>query len=109
MPVAERFVSVNGEGVRAGRLASFVRFAGCNLRCSYCDTMWANEPGCHVEDLRVEDIAAWVAAQPAACTTLTGGEPALQPQRKERGDLRATGRKRADGESEPGTAQPRLP
>ena len=46
MPVVERFVSVNGEGPRAGRLAAFVRFAGCNLRCSYCDTMWANEPDC---------------------------------------------------------------
>ena len=79
MPVVEKFVSVNGEGVHAGRLASFVRFAGCNLRCSYCDTMWANDASCPAERLRVEEIAAWVAAQPAACTTLTGGEPALQP------------------------------
>lgn len=79
MPVVEKFVSVNGEGPRAGRLAAFVRFAGCNLRCSYCDTMWANEPGCPVEWLAVDDVAAWVASTPAACVTLTGGEPALQP------------------------------
>ncbi len=79
MPVVELFVSVNGEGPRAGRLAAFVRFAGCNLRCSYCDTMWANEPGCPVQWLTVDEIAAWVASTPAACTTLTGGEPALQP------------------------------
>lgn len=79
MPVVEMFVSVNGEGPRAGRLAAFVRFAGCNLRCSYCDTMWANEPGCPVQWLTVDEIAAWVASTPAACTTLTGGEPALQP------------------------------
>lgn len=79
MPVVEKFVSVNGEGPRAGRLAAFVRFAGCNLRCSYCDTMWANEPGCPAEWLAVDDVATWVASTPAACVTLTGGEPALQP------------------------------
>lgn len=79
MPVVEKFVSVNGEGPRAGRLAAFVRFAGCNLRCSYCDTQWANEPGCPAEWLTVDEIVAWAASTPAACITLTGGEPALQP------------------------------
>ena len=44
LPVAERFVSVNGEGRAAGKLAAFIRFTGCNLECSYCDTMWANAP-----------------------------------------------------------------
>lgn len=42
MPVAEKFVSINGEGQCAGKLAAFIRFVGCNLRCSWCDTMWAN-------------------------------------------------------------------
>ena len=79
MPVVEQFVSVNGEGPRAGRLAAFVRFAGCNLRCSYCDTMWANEPDCPAQLQTVDEIAAWVSSTGAACTTLTGGEPALQP------------------------------
>ena len=41
--VAERFVSINGESARAGELAVFIRFAGCNLNCGYCDTKWANE------------------------------------------------------------------
>ena len=44
MKVVEKFTSINGEGTRAGELAVFIRFKGCNLRCSYCDTMWANEP-----------------------------------------------------------------
>ncbi len=38
--VVEKFVSINGEGRRAGQLAIFIRFAGCNLNCSYCDTLW---------------------------------------------------------------------
>ena len=36
MKVVEKFTSINGEGTRAGELAVFVRFKGCNLRCSYC-------------------------------------------------------------------------
>ena len=33
MKVVEKFTSINGEGTRAGELAVFVRFKGCNLRC----------------------------------------------------------------------------
>ena len=43
MKVVEQFISINGEGQKAGQLALFVRFAGCNLQCEYCDTKWANE------------------------------------------------------------------
>ena len=46
MKVVEKFTSINGEGTRAGELAVFIRFKGCNLRCSYCDTMWANTSEC---------------------------------------------------------------
>ena len=58
MPVVEKFISINGEGRCVGKLAAFIRFAGCNLRCSYCDTMWANEPGVAVQS---ETVAALVA------------------------------------------------
>ena len=59
MPVAERFVSVNGEGPRAGSFSAFVRFRGCNLACSYCDTQWACQPGCPVEELDPGELASW--------------------------------------------------
>ena len=39
--VAEKFISINGEARRAGELAVFIRFVGCDLRCTYCDTAWA--------------------------------------------------------------------
>ena len=81
MPVAERFVSINGEGRSAGKLAAFIRFTGCNLRCSYCDTMWANEPCAAeaAEALCIDDLVAWVRETRACRVTLTGGEPAIQP------------------------------
>ena len=41
--LAESFVSINGEGQLAGALALFLRFTGCNLKCDWCDTKWANE------------------------------------------------------------------
>ena len=79
MPVAERFVSVNGEGPRAGHFSTFVRFRGCNLACSYCDTRWACGKDCAAEGLTVEQIVAYVSKQQTPYVTLTGGEPMLQP------------------------------
>jgi 7-carboxy-7-deazaguanine synthase len=84
MRVAEKFISINGEGTRAGELAVFVRFTGCNLRCSYCDTMWANEPGCPYEEMSPAQICDYVRSKGIANVTLTGGEPLLQ---KEMGEL----------------------
>ena len=81
-PVAERFISVNGEGRAAGKLAAFIRFTGCNLTCSYCDTMWANAPAAadRAERASAADLVAWVRETRVECVTLTGGEPALQPE-----------------------------
>ena len=76
--VVEKFVSINGEGRRAGELAAFVRFKGCNLRCSYCDTSWANEPGCESERLTKEEILSWIRETGVKNVTLTGGEPLLR-------------------------------
>ena len=41
--VTEIFDSIEGEGKRAGQLVTFIRLAGCNLRCSYCDTGYSLE------------------------------------------------------------------
>ena len=43
--LSEIFSSIQGEGIYAGRRMLFVRFAGCNLRCRYCDTRKALEAG----------------------------------------------------------------
>lgn len=79
MRVVEQFVSINGEGPLAGALAVFVRFQGCNLRCSYCDTRWANEPDCPFVEYSPEALDRAIRAQNVRNVTLTGGEPLLQP------------------------------
>lgn len=78
-PVVERFVSINGEGLAAGRLAAFIRFAGCNLHCDYCDTVWANGPDAPAEALSASALREWVSGTGVGAVTLTGGEPLLQP------------------------------
>lgn len=78
LPIAERFVSINGEGAHAGKLSAFIRFSGCNLRCNWCDTAWAQDLETTVTFYSVEELAAWVASQPVSCVTITGGEPLLQ-------------------------------
>ena len=83
MQVVEKFVSINGEGTRAGELAVFIRFKGCNLRCSYCDTMWANEHECEYEEMSPDEIYAYIKDTGVINITLTGGEPMLQKQMEE--------------------------
>ena len=77
MRVAEKFISINGEGVRAGELAVFVRFQGCNLRCHYCDTKWALAKDCPYEEMSPEQIHAYTKRTGIKNVTLTGGEPLL--------------------------------
>ncbi len=76
--VVERFVSINGEGRRSGQLAIFIRFAGCNLNCSYCDTLWANEKDVSYELVSSKDIYDYIKSQKIKNVTLTGGEPLMQ-------------------------------
>ncbi len=76
--VAEKFISINGEGQRAGQLAVFIRFSGCNLRCSYCDTKWANDFNMTCQQLTVQEIKDYIIKSGFTNVTLTGGEPLLQ-------------------------------
>jgi 7-carboxy-7-deazaguanine synthase len=75
MRVTEIFFSLQGEGTRAGRPCTFVRFTGCDLRCGYCDTAYAFQGG---RDLSRAEILAEVARHPTRLVLLTGGEPMLQ-------------------------------
>ena len=71
------FRSINGEGRRAGELSVFVRFTGCNLDCSYCDTAWANAPDAPYDEMSCAEISDRIKAAGIKNVTLTGGEPLL--------------------------------
>ena len=78
LDVVEKFVSINGEGTKAGQLAVFVRFKGCNLACEYCDTKWANEPDAPAQQMTAQEILEYVLSTGVKNVTLTGGEPLLR-------------------------------
>ena len=78
LEVVEKFVSINGEGTKAGQLAVFIRFKGCNLNCKYCDTKWANEADATAQQMTKEDILEYVLSTGVKNVTLTGGEPLLR-------------------------------
>lgn len=76
--IAEHFISINGEGTRVGQLAYFIRFPGCNLTCTYCDTSWANQPDTKYTEMTAEDILETVRLSGIRNVTITGGEPLIQ-------------------------------
>lgn len=76
MKVIEKFLSINGEGIKSGELAVFIRFQGCNLRCPYCDTKYSYiNP--KYQELEVEEIIDYIKSTNVYNVTLTGGEPLI--------------------------------
>ena len=75
LKVNEIFYSIQGESRYAGLPCIFIRLAGCNLRCAYCDTQYAYEEG---NELSVQRIVQSVACFPTRLVEITGGEPLLQ-------------------------------
>ena len=73
--LAETFVSIQGESSYAGLTCFFIRLAGCNLSCRYCDTPAAREPG---RATSVEELADEAGRSTASIIEITGGEPLIQ-------------------------------
>ncbi len=78
LKISEIFWSFQGEGLKTGIPSIFIRLAGCQLRCPYCDTKdsWDDE---NARSMKVEEILAEVEnykkKYPRSQVVLTGGEP----------------------------------
>ena len=73
--LSEIFFSINGEGLQIGKPMAFIRLAGCNLRCKWCDTKgsWIQK-----DQATLEDIVKEVSKYNTEWVCITGGEPLLQ-------------------------------
>jgi len=76
--VTEMFGSIQGESTHAGRLCYFIRLAGCNLRCNYCDTDYSLSAD-DGSEITIETIVERVQEESIRLVEITGGEPLVQP------------------------------
>lgn len=77
--VCEVFRSIQGEGIDIGLPTIFIRFSGCNLACTWCDTTYASRPENKFTEMSIEELLAKVDEYaPTASVTFTGGEPFIQ-------------------------------
>lgn len=74
--VSEIFYSIQGESSFAGLPCVFIRLAGCNLRCSYCDARYTYEEDGFEKTL--DELIDCTGKRPHALVEITGGEPLLQ-------------------------------
>lgn len=77
MKISEIFYSIQGEGAEIGLPTTFVRLFACDLRCSWCDTMYAVE-GRDFKDITVEKVIEQIEKIGSKRVCFTGGEPLLQ-------------------------------
>ena len=75
--VNEIFYSIQGESTYAGLPCVFVRLTGCNMRCIYCDTVYAYDEG---HPMQISEILDSIGGFHCSMVEITGGEPLLQTE-----------------------------
>ena len=76
IPIVEIFSSISGEGISQGEVVSFVRVAGCNLRCNYCDTTYSyDEYSKNNYCMTPDEIVIKLQSLGCKDVICTGGEP----------------------------------
>ncbi len=76
LAISELFYSIQGESTYAGLPCLFIRLAGCNLRCSYCDAKYTYEE--KKQSISLIKVMQYVDKYPNTLVEITGGEPLLQ-------------------------------
>lgn len=72
----ERFYTIQGEGFHSGKAAYFIRLAGCDVGCVWCDVKDSWEVSRHPR-LAIDDLVEEASAHPARMAVITGGEPLM--------------------------------
>jgi len=80
VPISEIYACIEGEGLPTGMPVTMVRFGGCDLKCSWCDSKytWAKGWEKHVEWKTVQEVIDATKAAYPRNVSFTGGEPMLQ-------------------------------
>ena len=76
LPVMETFYTVQGEGAHSGRPAFFIRLAGCDVGCHWCDVKESWE-STDAQLRKIESIVEEVTSSGAKFAVVTGGEPLM--------------------------------
>ncbi|MFT4754580.1 MAG: 7-carboxy-7-deazaguanine synthase [Salibacteraceae bacterium] len=76
LPIMEEFLTIQGEGANAGKVAYFIRLAGCDVGCSWCDVKESWDKSLHPEKT-VSEIVQKAKESGAPNVVVTGGEPTL--------------------------------
>ena len=76
LPVMEAFYTVQGEGAFSGHAAYFIRLAGCDVGCTWCDVKESWEMDRHPK-LTIDGIVSEALKYPARIAVITGGEPLM--------------------------------
>jgi 7-carboxy-7-deazaguanine synthase len=76
LPVMESFYSLQGEGFHQGKAAYFIRLAGCDVGCVWCDVKESWNKDLHPE-LSIEELVKGAKTHPGRLAVITGGEPAM--------------------------------
>jgi organic radical activating enzyme len=76
LPVMEHFYTIQGEGFYSGRAAYFIRLAGCDVGCVWCDVKESWELGGH-PIFKITDLIKIIQSTSTNLVVITGGEPAL--------------------------------
>ena len=76
LPVMEQFYTIQGEGFYQGQAAYFIRLAGCDVGCVWCDVKESWDVGKHLI-YKIEDLLSNIKRTPAGIVVITGGEPLM--------------------------------
>jgi 7-carboxy-7-deazaguanine synthase len=76
LPLMENFYTIQGEGYHAGKAAYFIRLAGCDVGCVWCDVKESWDAGAHKE-VHIQEIISAASEAQSHVVVVTGGEPLM--------------------------------